>query len=335
VSGRPGRAAAGHGGPVDSDVRAVRRASWRVGWQITAASAIVVVLAVGAAIVFVFDQLQPQELLEKPAPGEAKIYVDAHDMITALVVVGLSAIVLSGVIGWLVARNAVRPIGESLRVQRAFVADASHELRTPLAVLDARLQVLQRELPADDPHAATVEALRTDAHRLIDIVNDLLVAAEMGRSRGTEPVELAPLVRSAAEGLAALAAERRITIETHADPGISAVVPPVGVQRCVVALVDNAMNHSADGDSVAVTLTATRDTATLEVADHGPGIRGIDPSRIFDRFAHSEGAPDGHTGYGIGLALVRDFAVQHGGDVAVRHTSAAGTAIALTLPRSR
>jgi two-component system OmpR family sensor kinase len=74
------------------------------------------------------------------------------------------------------------------------------------------------------------------------------------------------------------------------------------------------------------------------VRDQGPGIQGISPARIFDRFAKSGTATGGggttRTGFGIGLALVRDIAVGNGGTVTVEETSASGTVIALTVPRA-
>ena len=138
----------------------VRRASRMVGLQIAIASGALVVAAIGAAFFFVLDQLRPAEVNEPPRPGEHKIYIDATEALIAFVIVGVLAVAIAGVLSIIVTRRAVRPLGRALQLQRDFVADASHELRTPLAVLDARLQVLQRGLPADDPSAATVTELR-------------------------------------------------------------------------------------------------------------------------------------------------------------------------------
>jgi signal transduction histidine kinase len=327
-------------GPLDGDTRAVRRVSRAVGLQLTIASAAVVVLAILAAIFFVLDQLQPSELLEKPRPGEDKIYVDAGDMMTALIVVGVLAVVLSGVIGWWVARRAVRPIAEALRVQRTFVADASHELRTPLAVLDARLQVLQRGLAADDPSTEPVAELRRDTWTLVEIVNDLLLAADTsgGARDTTEAVALAPLIERSIDDLRTLGEPRGLIVEFAASGAgeLRAQISAISYQRCVVALVDNALVHSPDGSRVQVALGVEHGMAVLTVRDHGSGIRGIEPSRIFDRFAHgtaTDAQPDGRrTGFGIGLALVRDVAVRAGGWVDVRESSADGTVIALGVP---
>jgi signal transduction histidine kinase len=113
-------------------------------------------------------------------------------------------------------------------------------------------------------------------------------------------------------------------------------VPAASVNRCVVALLDNAVSHSPDRSVVTVTLRAAKNTFELIVSDQGAGVHGIDPVRIFDRFAHSAATrpeAENQSGrFGIGLALVRDIAVRHGGTVTLRETSPAGTTIALTLP---
>jgi signal transduction histidine kinase len=329
---RPGTA------QVDADREAVRRASRIVGLQITIASGALVVLVFAAAVVFILDQLRPTELRERPLPGEHKIYVDTNEALIALVIVGVFAVIIAGLLSLAIARRAVHPLGEALHMQRRFVQDASHELRTPLAVLDARLQILQRELGRDGPEAPLVAELRNDTRALIDVVGDLLLAAEpVAASSRSEPVELNSAVLAAAASMRVLAERRGIRLNVTAAEPVFTRVPTSSVQRCVVALLDNALAHSPDGTSIDVMLENRARDAVITVADRGDGIRGIDPARIFDRFAHSpssERADAGRTSFGIGLALVQDVATRHGGRVDVVSTSPDGTTIAIVLPRT-
>ena len=131
-----------------ADAAAIARASRVVTAQITVAAAAIVVLVVALSVAFIKKQSEPSELLEKPAPGQTKIYVDANEMLVDLIVVGIIAIALAGLMSWVIARRAVRPLGEALRIQRTFVADASHELRTPVAVVAARVELLGQEIDA-------------------------------------------------------------------------------------------------------------------------------------------------------------------------------------------
>jgi signal transduction histidine kinase len=322
----------------DSDTAAARRAARLVGWQLTSAAAGIVALVVVLSVAFIIDQSRPSERLEKPRPGQGKIYVDSLDVLTALIVVGLLAIAVAGVAGWLVARRAVRPLEDALRIQRTFVADASHELRTPLAVLDARIQVLQRRLPPGSDLEGGLVDLRRDAAVLIDVVNDLLRAAAAEERPGEAVVpDVAALVGETVRSLSVLAEGRGVRVAFHGPAHVAARISATSLRRCVVALLSNAVAHSAPGSTVEVVLDASRSSFELIVADHGAGIQGIEPDRIFERLAHSD-APSGstwvHSGFGIGLSLVRDIVVRHGGSVDLRETSSAGTTIAFSLPRA-
>lgn len=333
----------GHrGGPdfVDSDTLAVRRASRRVGIQITVASAIVVVVIVMTIYLFIIAQVKPGELFEL-VPDPNNLDVSAEDVLRGAVILGLVLIVCAGILGWFITRRAVRPLGEALRMQRTFVADASHELRTPLTVLDARLQVLQRGLAADDPSTAAVAQLREDAKSLVDVVNDLLLSAETAgeRSHRAPATPLSPVIAVVVKSMQLVADEKAVRITVDEPEPVWTFIPETSAHRCLVALLDNALRFAPNGSDIVVTVGATRSVATITVRDHGPGIQGITPDRIFDRFAHGrnagEQATTARSGFGIGLALVRDIATRNGGSVAVVQSSADGTEIGLSVPRAR
>jgi signal transduction histidine kinase len=87
--------------------------------------------------------------------------------------------------GLLLARRAVAPLGEAIERQGRFVADASHELRTPLTLLHTRAQLVRRNLDAGDLGTMREEiaALERDAGRTGEVIEDLLLSAELGGGR--------------------------------------------------------------------------------------------------------------------------------------------------------
>ncbi|MHA7986182.1 sensor histidine kinase [Rathayibacter sp. CAU 1779] len=322
-----------------ADAAAIARASRAVTAQITIAAAAIVVLVVVLSVAFIIDQSQPSELLEKPAPGETKIYVDADDMLIALIVVGIIAIVLAGLLSWVIARRAVRPLGEALRMQRTFVADASHELRTPVAVVAARVELVRQELDAGEDPTQNLSELRQDVGLLSDVITDLLIAASPpADAEQRTPTDAVATAESTIADLQVIATERNVAVHLDAAPGIATPVPSTTLRRCIVALVDNAIGHSPAGGTVGVTIAPARDHSffVVSVRDEGSGIVGIDTRRLFERFARGVDAASGgeRTGFGIGLALVRDIADRYDGRVEVTDTSSAGTTFTLTLPRS-
>jgi two-component system OmpR family sensor kinase len=318
----------------------VRRAARIVGLQITVAFAFVALAVLVAAFAFVLHQIPLDKLFDLHRRHEYTIDIGGIDIISAGLAIGIGAIVLAGTVSLFATRRAVRPLGDALRIQRAFVADASHELRTPLAVLDARLQLLQRGLPTGDPSAPTVAELRRDTKTLIEIVNDLLASAEAGgQDRHEQPVVVNPVAILAVESMRIIAREKSVTITMSQVPPMATLLPAASVHRCLIALLDNALDFAPTGSVVHVALSQTKSTVRISVSDEGPGIIGIDPARIFDRFARSGSAVDGggtsHAGFGIGLSLVRDTVERAGGTASVVHTSSTGTEIELVIPAAK
>lgn len=344
----------------EPEAAALQAAARSIGRQIVLVSGLVVVGALALTIAWVLHQTVPQERLEQvAAAGQGEVFVSATDVVAGLVVLGVAGVVFAGLVTVVIARRAVRPLGEALRLQRQFVADASHELRTPLAVLDVRLQALQRKIAggaatADETVTADLARLRDDSRALIDIVGDLLEAAGGDPAEGATSAGSAALDDVVAEvlrSMSVLAEERTVALDHKGTASVRVAVPPASLRRAVLALVDNALGHAPGGSTIAVSTRVEGDSVVLAVTDHGPGITGIDPTRVFDRFARSEPpsaaspsvrsaptsgepsrGPSGRPSFGIGLALVREIAVRHGGSVRVASSSTAGTTIELALP---
>ncbi|WP_298228411.1 histidine kinase dimerization/phospho-acceptor domain-containing protein [Gryllotalpicola sp.] len=144
----------------------VRRAALRVGLWLGLAAAALVLVVIAASVVFAL-------LWFHPADDGASFVVEGKDALKAALLLGAIAVVVAVAIAWFATRRTVRPLAETVRRQREFVAAASHELRTPLAVLDARLQMLQRGNP-DEAAKAAYDSLRADAARMTAIVDELV-----------------------------------------------------------------------------------------------------------------------------------------------------------------
>ncbi len=317
----------------DPDAAAIRRASRTVGLQLALASTILVLLVVIAAFAFVFAHLEPSRVFES-GHHESTIDVGGLDILIAAIVIGAAAIVVAGVLSWFATRRAMRPLGVALQLQRSFVANASHELRTPLAVLDARLQLLQRGLPLDDPAVSTVAELRRDAGTLTQIVNELLLTAEEGGVPPTveKAADVEAVVRLAVDSFSILAGQHGVTVELDAVPA-TALAPAASIHRSTVALLENALRFAPPGSSIQVSLTAAHGFAEVRVTDHGPGITGLAPAQVFERFARGDN--QNVSGSGIGLALLKDTVTRYRGSAAVESTGPGGTTMMFRLPRSR
>lgn len=198
--------------------------------------------------------------------------------------------------------------------QRRLVQDAGHELRTPLTSLRTNISLLSRidELPPDT-RAELVADLAQEACELTDLVNELVELAA-GQS-DTEPpcrVDLAVIAREVAE-LARRRGGREVTVHTSGTTTTDG--RPGRLTRAVSNLVENAVKFDRDGTAavdITVTGSARPGTVRVEVGDRGPGIAAGDLVRVFDRFFRAADARS-LPGSGLGLSIVREVALAHGG----------------------
>ena len=315
------------------DRQRVQRSALRVGLLVAAGSAVVIAAGVGILVLVLLLSGRPEGGRE-PEPHEPAIdhiVVDVDRVLPVVLLLGVAGVILLGLIAWLAARSAVRPLGEALRLQRAFVADASHELRTPLTALTSRIQILQRRHAAGTPIEPTIEALRGDARVLDDVLTDMLLGAE-GAGSGEPDADVDGCLASAFATLDPLARDAGVALAKSVDSGLSAHIPAITLTRLCVALIDNAVQHSPAGSTVRVAALAVGDVVEIRVTDAGPGVDPADRERIFERFARS-GESGRRRGFGLGLALVRETAVRYGGSVRLEASSAAGSTFLLALPR--
>jgi signal transduction histidine kinase len=250
--------------------------------------------------------------------------------------VGVVGLALSAVAGTLLARRAVRPLSDALALQRAFIADASHELRTPLTLLATRAQMLRRSLVrrrADPAVLGDAEGVVTDVARMTDLVEELLIAADPGQDWQRRSVDLVALTTDLLSSAEDHARSRGVTIEMvrRGTTEVRTYGNDVALRRAVLALLDNAIEHTPPHGRVRLTLEAQSGVATIEVCDTGTGIAPGEAHRVFDRFRSSSQKANRRS-YGLGLALARDVVTRHGGRLGLTRTSSHGTCFRVELP---
>jgi signal transduction histidine kinase len=107
---------------------------------------------------------------------------------------------------------------------------------------------------------------------------------------------------------------------------------PGAVARVARILIDNALRFSPSGEAVRVTAAYHGEQASLEVADHGPGVAGAEREAIFERFQRGS-RTGGEGGFGLGLAIGRELARRLDGELDLAsQTEGAGARFVLTLP---
>jgi signal transduction histidine kinase len=219
-------------------------------------------------------------------------------------------------------------------VKSNFMRKTSHELRAPVGALQSLLRAAMHQMPAQTPGRDLVGRAVRRAENMLDLIDDLLrysrlrTAALESRS---ETVELAEIVRSAADLFRPHAEEKGLALEVEAE---SALVRGArdGLADLVDNLVSNAIRYTRGG-SVSVRVSTDAGGARLQVADTGIGIPPEELPHIFDEFFRGEEAKKtvAH-GTGLGMAIVKRVADMHRGRVEVRSQPGKGTQFIVTFP---
>jgi signal transduction histidine kinase len=243
---------------------------------------------------------------------------------------GILAILGAGVaVLVLLVRRADR-----LRAQEAaFVSVMSHELNTPVAVLRSAGENLKDGIVAANQVPVYGDTIVQEADRLKHMIAEVLELAKMQARTDARPLRtlaLAPIVESVVERCRLLV-NGKIRVEADIEPNL----PPVAADdealgRAIQNLIVNAIRHGGSGGWVGVRVRRDGKRVTITVEDRGPGIHADDFDQIFEPFYRGHGSSQ-VSGAGLGLTIVKQIAIDHGGSVTLDKRDA-GAAFTIHLP---
>ena len=228
---------------------------------------------------------------------------------------------------------------ESLNEAKSrWFVNVSHELRTPLTLVKGPLM---NASVSDKLNPKVKEHLKMAVRNLgnlENLVNEILDLSKMESGKMgliSNNVDLTKLVRESASAFDSLADELKIKLTYHLDEHICMFVDYAKLYKVITNLMSNAIKFTHDGGEVVITLKSEADKVLLMVADTGEGIPDSDLPHIFDRFYQSQSQKKSRQGgTGIGLALSREIAQLHGGELSVTSKIMEGSVFTLILPGS-
>jgi signal transduction histidine kinase len=224
-------------------------------------------------------------------------------------------------------------LSESFATQRQFSGNAAHELRTPLAIMQTKLELFAAE--HKNLEGDTAELVRSQAEqldRLSKLVHTLLEMSNLSSAPRSDRIELAPLVEEIITDLTPLASQNDITMEQDCD-NVVITGSDALIYRLVFNLIENAVKYNRRGGSVSVSVHKENNVVVVRVSDTGCGIPEEYRESIFQPFFRVDKSRSRQMGgVGLGLALVHEIAVLHGGSVRAEPGNKVGTVFIVTLP---
>ena len=221
------------------------------------------------------------------------------------------------VLSYFFSRWAVKPVEESIRMQKQFVADASHELKTPLTVITANTELLSEQYTGISAEADKwLEHIMQECREMRSLVESLLMLAKndaLTQKKGTFSVfSLSDLVMEKVLTFEPVFYQEEKQLEYQLDEEVQMLGDPEQMGQLIKALLDNAVKYSLPKGKTVVKLeTAGRRRIRLWVNSQGEAIPEDKRSLIFRRFYRGDSARSSCSGYGLGLAIAAETAGKH------------------------
>ena len=209
----------------------------------------------------------------------------------------------------------------------AFDQALDEVLRSPLdRIIESAERIVER---ADGPLRSDYASYGSDIAAAARHLLSVLTSMSEEPAQAQRSLDLAALAGEAVVMLDSSAEDRQVRIDLERSDALLANGEQRAVIQILVNLIGNAIRYSPAGATIRLSFSRTPGTASVAVADEGPGVAAADQQRIFERFERAHGE-DG--GAGLGLAISRRLARSMGGDVTLDSAPGEGARFTLTLP---
>ncbi|MFR2096012.1 sensor histidine kinase [Eubacterium sp.] len=226
-------------------------------------------------------------------------------------------------------------LDDGFSAQRQFTGNAAHELRTPLALMQAQIELFSVE-HSDIQHdtAELLKLFQEQTERMSQMTKTLLEMSELRTVPCNDVIELAPMFEEVFADLAPLAEKRGITLECDGDGTI--IGSDTLIYRMLFNLTENAIRYNRPNESVKASVSEQDGQIFIRVRDNGNGIPEQYRESVFQPFFRVDKSRSReYGGVGLGLSLVREIALLHGGRVLAEESTENGTVMLVILPKGK
>ncbi|MEC4273155.1 DUF3365 domain-containing protein [Adlercreutzia sp. R25] len=232
-------------------------------------------------------------------------------------------------------------LAKESQVKTDLLSMVNHELRTPLTSIITLAQIALDSGNADVEERKSWEEVRKSSSVLLGMINNMLDIARSDAGSmavSSEIMDLGDIIATAQGTLGPLAINARVTLKTSVAPDVPLVYGDFEkMQRILENLGTNAVKFTASGGVVALSVSVEAETedVLVQVSDNGIGIAEEDQERIFERFFQVDSSTTRiYGGSGLGLALVREYAVAQGFGISVESELGEGSTFTVRIPKA-
>lgn len=222
---------------------------------------------------------------------------------------------------------------EAFDAERQFTSDASHELRTPMSVITAQCEYSLEETRTPEEYERALRVIQRQSRKMSKLINDMLAFTRLemrADSYVRESVDLTELVSSLCSDMA-LIKEHGMILAYEVDDDVNFHGNRELLSRLLTNLVSNAYRYGKEDGHIFVRLKKKEQEIMLSVSDDGIGIAKEEHKKIFRRFYQADHSRS-TIGTGLGLSMVYEIALFHGGEICVESEPGQGSTFTLHLP---
>jgi PAS domain S-box-containing protein len=222
-------------------------------------------------------------------------------------------------IGNLILLRNITKYQERDTAKTNLLATASHELKTPLSSINLGLKLLEdkRIGKLNEEQKDVVDSLRQQSNRLSRVINELLDYSQIETGNIRLKISAVKPDLVADIGITALSAqlsEKNIDLQTNIEDNLPDIKVDLEKLAFVfINILNNAIRYSNKEGKIQIDIKQNQNTVEFSIKDNGPGISEDDKEKLFRRFSHL-GNQSRH-GWGLGLAISKEFIQAQGGKI--------------------
>jgi two-component system sensor histidine kinase CreC len=216
-----------------------------------------------------------------------------------------------------------------------YVRALTHELKSPISAIRGAAEILQTPGLDESRRKQFLANVEHETQRIQDLADRMLELSELETRRALPErckVLLAPLARTIVESHEPAKVQRNVAIALEVPADAAALGDAFLIHLALSNLVKNAVEFSPEAGRVRVSVTTEEGHVRIAVEDEGPGIPEFAKTRVFERFYSLARPHTGRKSTGLGLNLVKEIAMLHGGSVQLEDRAPAGLQACLVLP---
>lgn len=230
----------------------------------------------------------------------------------------------------------IKRISGALKSQKQFIANASHEIRTPLTIMQTELELAHNKI-TDDELRNSVEIVLNEIDTLSKLTDSLLLLANIDSLKypfNPEIVRLDELILECIQSLNKIAEQKNIRLNPLLDEPIELFGDKEKLKRIFINLLDNAIKYSFEKSVVGVEVLKVDNNVEIKIKNNGHGIPENEIPKIFQRFYRSSEVRSKVKGSGLGLSIVKELILMHGGSIKVDSVLNKETIFSVILPQN-